>query len=172
VWLDVLLVTVLLICLYTDVRSRKIYNICIFPSLLVAIVLHFASNGIYGISTLLIGFSAGLGLLIIPYFLGGIGAGDVKLLAVIGAIKGAEFVLLTGIYMALVGGVIALIILFVRPESLKLIKWVIISLSIRKTGCKMPLILNKDGLKTTYPYGVAIAAGAFIVLFVDGAMLL
>ena len=43
--------------------------------------------------------------------MGGIGAGDVKLLAAIGAWKGTIFVLYTGVYGAIIGGLISLIIL-------------------------------------------------------------
>ena len=106
-----LLILVLLICLITDLKSRKIYNKVIFPALLLSFCLHAFTPIGSGILFSLMGFAVGFGLLFIPYLMGGMGAGDVKLLALIGAIKGTTFVVITGIYMALLGGLIALFIL-------------------------------------------------------------
>ena len=93
---------------FTDVRSFKIPNYITLPLLLAGILFHaFLPTG-QGISFGLLGAVAGFGCLILFYILGGVGAGDVKLLTAIGAwigppAIGALFLvaaLLMGLYAA------------------------------------------------------------------------
>ena len=165
---DILLVTILLICVITDLKSRKIYNKVIFPGLLVAVVLHLIMGGWAGLISSLIGFGVGLAILFIPYMLGGMGAGDVKLLALIGALKGAVFVLNTAVYMAIVGGLIAVAILIFRKGFIERMKSIFYFFYGLRYGTRIPLGMNKNSLSATYPYGVAIAAGAVIALVDKG----
>ncbi|WLD93938.1 prepilin peptidase [Alkalihalobacillus sp. AL-G] len=161
-WFDTLLLIVLTICVITDVRKRLIYNKVIFPALIVALFSHLLINGLTGFGTSLLGFSMGFSILLIPYFLGGMGAGDVKLLALIGALKGPAFVINTSIYMAIIGGLLALGILLFRGGSLKRFSYYIKWLYARTKGVNAPLALTKESMKVKYPYGVAIAGGAIL----------
>ncbi|RKQ33260.1 A24 family peptidase [Oceanobacillus halophilus] len=170
--LNILLLTVLIISVITDLKSRKIYNNVIFPSLLLAFVLNGIFDGWSGLLSSFLGFLAGLGVLLIPYLMGGMGAGDVKLLALVGAIKGASFVFMASIYMALIGGLIGLIILLFRKGFFQRIKSIIFSLSSIRYGIKVPMGLDKEVLHTTYPYGVAIAGGAVLTFMFNGVTLL
>lgn len=159
-WINLLLLMVLLICLITDLKSRKIYNKVLFPTLALAFIGHFIISGWAGLSTTFLGFLLGLAILLIPFLLGGMGAGDVKLLAVIGALKGSTFVLTTAIYMALVGGVIALVIILIkkgRAKGLFYHFWA------KRHGIDIPY--EKSALSATFPYGVAIVAGALLAFF-------
>ncbi|MDF2606954.1 MAG: prepilin peptidase [Bacillales bacterium] len=167
--LDILLFIVLIVCIITDLKVRKIYNNVILPSLLIAIMIHLFNTGILGLIDSLQGFAVGLGVLIIPYFLGGMGAGDVKLLALIGAIKGSGFVLVTSIYMALFGGVMAIAFLLFQKGVYQKMKVIIYSVCGIRFGVKIPLAISKDR-KATLPYGVAIAAGAFLSLWMKGEL--
>ncbi|MFD1735256.1 prepilin peptidase [Bacillus salitolerans] len=155
---------ILTICLFTDLRERKIYNIVIFPALVVAIGSNAWMDGLSGLWFSVTGFVVGFMILLIPYFMGGMGAGDVKLLALIGALKGVMFVLTTAIFMAIIGGVMGVLILLFRKGAIKRIKSILFSAACIKMGMKIPLMIDKDGLKTTYPYGVAIVGGAIISL--------
>jgi prepilin peptidase CpaA len=56
----------------------------------------------------------GLGLFILPFMLGGIGGGDVKLFAALGAWMGAELVAYIGLFAAVAGGIMAFFILLRR----------------------------------------------------------
>lgn len=169
--INILLLMLLSICVITDMKSRKIYNIVLFPSLLISLLLHLFTNGISGIWFSLSGLFVGLAILLIPYLMGGIGAGDVKLLAVIGALKGSVFVFETAIFMALLGGVIGLAILLFRRGVRSRMKAILFSMGSFRLGLRIPLFLDKEGLKTTYPYGVAIAGGAMISLVYGGGIL-
>lgn len=159
--INLFLVTILIICVVTDIRKRKIYNKVIFPSLIIAAVINVFMDGFNGITTTLVGFSLGIAILFIPFYLGGMGAGDVKLLAFIGALKGTSFVFITAIYMALVGGIIALAILLFRKGWAKNAIYYLVG---RKFGLSIPLSFDKQALTTTYPYGVAISLGAVFAL--------
>lgn len=163
------LLLVLAVCVFTDLKDKKIYNKVIYPSLLIAFILQFATGGLMGLSHAFLGFLIGFGLLLIPYLLGGMGAGDVKLLALIGALKGGSFVFTSFLYIALVGALMALIILFVRRGILKSIAYYLASL---KSGTVLPGGVAKGSLTATYPYGVAIAAGVVISMFSQGVNLL
>ncbi|WP_379970800.1 prepilin peptidase [Ectobacillus sp. sgz5001026] len=165
-FLNLLLIMTLVISVYTDLKSRKIYNRVIYPVLLVAIFTHLIFNGVEGLYVSLIGFFTGLGLLIVPFFLGGIGAGDVKLLALVGAFKGWVFVIYTGIYMGVIGGLIALIIIAVGKGMLKKVTLFLYGI---KNKQQMSYLFNRQ---VTYPYGVAIAAGAIFAFFLEGRVVL
>ncbi|MCD8508812.1 MAG: prepilin peptidase [Bacillus sp. (in: Bacteria)] len=169
--LNLLLIIVLIICVVTDLKSRKIYNKVIFPSLLLALTLNILFHGWSGLQDSLLGFLLGLGILLIPYMMGGMGAGDVKLLALIGAIMGPAFVFSTTIYIALLGGVFGIVILLVRSGIFQNLKSTITALRGITYGIKPELILKK-GLKTKFPYGVAIAGGALLAFFINGVAFL
>lgn len=161
-WLNSLLILTLIVCIYTDIKSRRIYNKLIYPALLVTFIFHFILGGWTSVLQSLLGFGVGLAILSIPYLMGGMGAGDVKLLALIGAMKGSVFVFQTSIYMALIGALMAAFILLFRQGRLRT---VLLFLYSRMHNVKAPLILDK---RKVYPYGVAIAGGAFLCLILDG----
>ncbi|WP_243297122.1 A24 family peptidase [Bacillus litorisediminis] len=169
--IDLLLWGVLIVCVITDLRERRIYNKVIYPALVITITLHLIDSGFYGLLMSVQGFAIGMALLLIPYLLGGIGAGDVKLLALIGAVKGTMFVLITAVYMALIGGVLALGVLLFRRGVLVRLKNIFYSLGGLRSGVKIPLAIAKDDYKATYPYGLAIAGGAALSFMLSGVSL-
>ncbi|WP_078548220.1 A24 family peptidase [Litchfieldia alkalitelluris] len=169
--INYLLFVILCVCVLTDLKSRKIYNVVTFPAYILALVLNALLNGWSGIAFSLMGFLCGFALLLIPYLMGGMGAGDVKLLALIGALKGASFVLITSIYMAIIGGLIGLLILLFRKGVFTMLKSIFISICGIRYGLKIPIWIDKDGLQKTYPYGVAIAGGAVLTFILDGVIL-
>lgn len=171
VWFNVILIIILLICVITDLKSRKIYNKVIFPGFLIAFSSHLLIGGWEALASSLIGFAIGLSLLLIPYLMGGMGAGDIKLLALIGALKGSVFVLNTAIYMALLGGIIALVILLSRKDVRERFKYALNYFILRRYGIKLTKPDQKGYLSATYPYGIPIAGGAILTLFLGGGFL-
>ncbi len=159
--INLFLIIILSICVFTDVKSRRIYNKVIFPSLLIALLLNLIIDGWNGMSTTVIGFFLGLAILIIPFFFGGMGAGDVKLLAFIGALKGTSFVFMTAVYMAIAGAIIAIGILVFRKGYAKKSLYFLYG---KKCGLPTPSAFDTSSLKVKYPYGVAIALGAIFAL--------
>lgn len=164
-WINLALIVILLICVATDVRHRKIYNKVIFPGLGIAFAVHLISNGFASLLDSFIGFAVGLGILLIPYLMGGIGAGDVKLLAVVGAWKGMGFVLQASLYMALTGALFAICILLFHKGAYVRLKAMAYSIYGLRYGIWIPMLPNDGTMKVTFPYGVAIAIGTLTALY-------
>jgi len=89
---DYFLILVVAVCTYTDFTCRKIYNAVLFPAAAVGLVGNFYAGGPAGGLAALKGLTLGMALLFVPFIMGGMGAGDVKLLGVVGAFKGPDFV--------------------------------------------------------------------------------
>ena len=110
------LAAVLLVAVATDLRAMRIPNWLTFPAMLAGVVCNAAlgahagglSGAWDGLLFSLSGFGLGLGLMLIPFLLRVMGAGDVKLLAAAGAFLGAETVFRAFIWTSLAGGVYAL----------------------------------------------------------------
>lgn len=166
-WFNLILIIILITCVITDIKKRKIYNKVIFPALILAFLSHLSLGGWQSLYRSFIGFLVGFMILLIPYFLGGIGAGDVKLLALIGALKGPSFVFYTSIYMAIAGGIIAFILLLLQNRVSYTLKSIFYYLYSLKYGIKAPSFINDKDLSNTYPYGVAIAIGTAVSLLFE-----
>jgi len=69
----------------TDVKSRRIPNVLTFGATATALLFHLVHGGGYAMLWALAGWAVAV-LLFLPFFaLGGMGGGDVKLLAALGA---------------------------------------------------------------------------------------
>lgn len=109
--LTALLLLTLLLSVITDLRSRRIPNTLTLPLAAVALLAHTVTGGWTGFLFSFEGLLLGLALLIIPFAMGWMGGGDVKLLAAVGAVLGPQQVFIVALYMAVVGGVIAAAVL-------------------------------------------------------------
>ncbi len=97
----------------TDFRSRRIPNVLTFGASAAAFVFWAVSGGVTGAAFSVAGWIAGC-LLFLPWFLlRGMGAGDVKLLAALGAWVGPPTVLWVALYAAVAGGVFAVAVTLV-----------------------------------------------------------
>jgi prepilin peptidase CpaA len=160
---SIVLFIILMISFYTDIKERKILNIVTFPAMAFGLIFYGISTGMDGFLFSILGLLTGLGLLIIPYALGGMAAGDVKLLMAIGALKGTSFVFGSFIYIALVGGVIALLILLFKRRLLSTLKRIFVTAKLQTLAG-----LSEDELHQAFPYGVAIVLGTVCYVGVNG----
>lgn len=106
----------LLVSCVTDFLYRKISNV-----LLVVIGGYGFIASIFGVANLIfvdsmLGLLIGLLIFMFPYYKSWIGAGDVKLLAVIGIYLGPTLIIITAIYSMLVGGIVALLYLLYQRD--------------------------------------------------------
>lgn len=99
---------VLSMAVVTDLRSSRIPNWLTVPSMVIAMGVHTYMHSLGGLLFSLTGLGAGLGLFLLLYLMGSIGAGDVKLMAAVGAMLGAEGALGSSVLAMLVGGSYAL----------------------------------------------------------------
>jgi prepilin peptidase CpaA len=113
----------------TDLRSMKIPNVLTVSAMLSGPVYHGVLDGWKGLFFSLQGLGAGFLILLIMYFIGAVGAGDVKLFGGIGAWTGLWFTLQGIMYSVLFAGVIGLLILLWRRETMKRIRNVVGSIA-------------------------------------------
>ena len=154
--LNGVLVAALAYAVFTDLRSRRITNRLTYTTTLFGLVVNTVGGGWSGLSTSALGWLTGLGIMLLPFLLRAMGAGDVKLLAAIGALKGPQFVLVVALYAALVGGLLAVFYL-VRERRL--------AATTRYIAYGWFWALRGNGPKAgSIPYAPAIAAGVLLAL--------
>jgi len=137
--------------------------------MLAGVSYHVMQNGAHGFFFSLCGILVGMGLLILLYFIGGMGAGDVKLLGAVGAFLGAQAVVVATLYAAIIGGIYALGLLVVHRSAARLmIGRLATSLqTYRYTGKFIPIPPSSGERKLTLCYGVAIAMGGLLYIIFE-----
>lgn len=164
---DVILLIITVICIYTDLTNRRIYNIVLLPAMTLALGYHLYSDGLPAVFFSLEGLFLGLALLLIPYLKGGIGAGDVKFLATIGALKGPSFVFVTFLAGAIAGGFLAVFYLVRNKKLIFTLQKLILPFYIRSGFFQtQPSSIEAVDESSTLPYGAAIAIGSAVAYFV------
>jgi prepilin peptidase CpaA len=93
-----------------DLRTRRIPNWLTFGATAVALAFHFVTVGTSGVAQGIGGWATGVALIIAPYALGGMGAGDVKLVGALGAWLGPGDTFWLAMYTGIAGAVMALIV--------------------------------------------------------------
>jgi len=109
--LNMLMSIILLAAATTDLRSCRVPNWLTVSAMVMGLSGHVVNNGLAGMIFSLEGLGLGLMLFLVFYVIGGMGAGDVKLLAAVGSFIGPEAVLSAGIMAMLLGGLYAIAIM-------------------------------------------------------------
>lgn len=176
--IDVVLVVFLILCSFEDARNKMIPNKYTIPALLAGFVLMTMNNGLDGLKNSFFGFLFGFLIFLIPFILGFMGAGDVKLMAAIGALKGLTFTTYALLATGLVGGIMVIIYAIYKKQMFKtiinmfgiIIKPLVKSIYLN-TGNKLAGKLfnyfekiKKEHGDLYIPYAIPIAVGTFGVL--------
>jgi len=157
----------LVICAF-DTFTARIPNLCTLLLLLTGLACNMISQGLPGLWQTLLGFCVGLSLLLVPYLLGGIGGGDVKALAALGALLGPVEVFQVFLYIGLIGGLLAVLhFLFQKNLPRKIVEAsqsLLVFAGTRDRRCLAP------GTTETlrFPYAAAIAFGFFCYVHYGG----
>jgi prepilin peptidase CpaA len=101
-------VAVVALATITDLRSRRIPNWLVLPFLVLGLAVSGIRHGWSGLGQSLLGILAAAAVMGIFCYLGGMGLGDLKLCAAIGAWIGPAQLLLALLMTGLVGGVMAI----------------------------------------------------------------
>jgi prepilin peptidase CpaA len=101
------IVVVLAACV-PDIRTRRIPNALTFGAALAAAIFHGATSGWSGLMVSVAGWMVGAALFFPFFALRGMGAGDVKLMAAVGAWLGPLTVFWAALFTSVAGGVIGL----------------------------------------------------------------
>ena len=168
--IDFTLLFVSCLSAFFDAVARRI------PNWLIAIgaTTGFAINAFYGghyFLQSLLGFVVGISVLVLPFAMGWIGAGDVKFFGVMGAQLGIVYLPRIFLYSAIVAGVIALTSLFSGQLSFFPYKqiWLDVKIAVVSMGKIIPSpVRDRLGPRDeSVPWGVAFAAGALIAYYLD-----
>ncbi|MDQ3421171.1 MAG: A24 family peptidase [Acidobacteriota bacterium] len=144
-----------------DIKSRRIPNELTAGMAVLGMAL--AVSGTSGLSTVgsILGICFGLLLMMPGYTLGATGAGDVKLMAGVGAIVGPALVLSAFLFTAIAGGVLALIVAIRRQR---------LAATLAGTGRLMaapasaPREIRAASSARRFAYGPAIAIGSMLAV--------
>ena len=152
----------------SDVRARRIPNVLTLGAAAAAIVFHTASSGTSGLASAALGWVLGL-LLFLPLFaLRGIGGGDVKLLAALGAWLGPSMVLWVAAFAAIAGGVFALVVSAMHGYTRQAFSnvWGLLSYwRVMGVQTHPGLTLDAATAAPRLPYALPMAAGLGITLW-------
>ena len=146
-----------------DLKTRRIPNV--LTGGMIAVGLALAAAGASGISVpaSIMGFCLGLALMMPGYLLGATGAGDVKLMAAVGALIGPALVINAFLGTAIAGGVLAVIVAARRKR---------LGATLAQTGKFMtapgqvPREIEAATPVSRFSYGPAIAVGTIIAVLI------
>ncbi|MBM7661638.1 prepilin peptidase CpaA [Bacillus mesophilus] len=160
--INFVLIVILLVSLYTDLKNRKILNIVTLPGIVIGFMLNLYISGLEGFLFSGKGFLLGFGLFLIPFLRGGIGAGDVKLMAAIGAMKGATFVFHAFLYTAIIGGLISLFLIVKKMGLTQSFRYMFFTFAL--FGGNAGTIQQSSSKDMSFPYGIAICIGTIMAI--------
>jgi prepilin peptidase CpaA len=171
VWL---VAVTLVVAAIIDGKQLKVPNWLTFPMIASGWIFNLVFFGAEGIAMSLVGTVVGLGLLLPLYAIGGMGAGDVKLLAGVGAWVGGTVTFYAFCLSAVVGGVIAVgMVLYRRAWSKHKNQFLMILNEIASVGSPTELATIAAERKSSMlllPYGIPIAIGTILYFFWAGML--
>jgi prepilin peptidase CpaA len=175
-----LLGALLLAAVWHDLRARRIPNQLVLWGALAGLALQAglpSGAGLYstpfgalGLLAALAGLATGLALLLPMYALGTLGAGDVKLLAMIGAFLGPQQVLGAALLAMLAGGVLGLSVALYRGELRRVldnVRTMLVHTLLRGVAGERLAVASAPGNTGQLPYALAIAAGTVLQLLLS-----
>ncbi len=173
-WNVWLVTVVLILAAAIDGYKLKVPNWITFPMILSGLVFNVVTGGWAGLGWSLVGMVVGLALLLPAYAIGGMGAGDVKLLAGVGAWVQAEATFYAFCWSAIIGGVIAVAMVLLRggwrkhKEQFLMIATEIISIG--DPNELSAIAAKRKSSMLLLPYGIPLAIGT-IAYFAWSGML-
>jgi len=140
-----------------DVRRRQIANWIPVSAFASGLILQTIEHGWRGAGSALLGTLAGASVFLIFYLAGGMGGGDVKLMAGFGALLGAKRLFQAALWTAGCGGVMALAVI-----AMGLVRDFLVR---RRSPAQEPVASGQAGRRAdSIPYAPAIAAGVWLSL--------
>ncbi|MCD4728078.1 MAG: A24 family peptidase [Pirellulales bacterium] len=174
-WPFWLLSAILVLAAVIDGWKLKVPNWITFPLVIGGWVYSAAFFGWEGLGWSLLGTVVGLALLLPAYAIGGMGAGDVKLLAGIGAWVGSANTLYAFCVSAVVGGAIAIGMVLWQRDWHHHFKqfWNISSeiMEIRDPNALSAIAAERKSAMLLLPYGIPIAIGSIAYFYWAGMLL-
>lgn len=153
----------LLLATVIDIRTRRIPNAVTGPMALAGLGLAALGFSTFSVGAAAGGLALGLALMLPGHLLGATGAGDVKLMAAVGALIGPWLVVNAFLFTAVTGGVLAIVIALARRR-----------LTMMLAGTARLIAAPSDARSTLqtapkasrFAYGPAIALGSLLAVLV------
>jgi len=172
IWLVTL---TLIVAAVIDGWKLKVPNWITFPMIISGWAVSALSYGWEGLGWSLVGTGVGLALLLPAYAVGGMGAGDVKLLAGVGAWVGGTTTLYAFCVSAIVGGAIAVLMVLVQRGWQKHYSqfWTICNefATVRDPEKLAEIAAERKSRMLLLPYGIPIAIGTIGYFAFTGMLL-
>ena len=152
----------------TDLTNHRIPNLLLLPALSLALILHTMNGGIDGLITAAGGFTLGIAMLLPVYALGGMGAGDVKLLGVVGCILGPWGAVVAGMATMMAGAIFGTTVIVwqrMRPTLQSYVAQFTSPSDIGGHAASVSRSLEHQNRATYIPYAPAIAVGTMAALW-------
>jgi prepilin peptidase CpaA len=149
-----------------DLARRQIANWIPIAALAGGLGWQIGQNGWRGMWTALLGAAAGFAVFLIFYLLGGMGGGDVKLMAGFGALLGAGRLLEAALWTAGVGGIMAVGAILLKPVFRSIRRYSPVPLGRGFSGENVPPQAPRE--KDSIPYAPAITLGVWLALVPKG----
>ncbi len=158
----------------TDARSFRVPNLLTLPLLLLGVVYHSFTSGLGGFQASMLGALIGFAIMLVMYMLGGMGAGDVKLVAGMGAWLGVEMLIYV-FAVAAAGTLVYSLVLLVRQGRLgtvviqiqvALMQMLAIGKHLKREEDERieAMVQHDDRRKRLVPFAVMVALGVIVVL--------
>ena len=166
--LRILVAAIVLVAAATDIRSRRIPNWLTLSGVVAGLLLNTVLFGLPGLRNSLSGMGLGFAAYFVLYCLRAMGAGDLKLMAAVGAIIGPGHWVSVFMASALAGGVFALA-LIVWKGRMRETLWNSFFIAQELVHFRAPYkrhehLSVRDPRALNMPHGVAIAAGTMACL--------
>jgi prepilin peptidase CpaA len=155
------------IACWCDLRTRRIPNLVTFGGAAAGLLWGLASHGLSGAANAAGGWLTGIGIFLPFFLLGGMGAGDIKLVGCIGAWLGPRAALWVALYAALAGGVLAIAIAVATGYFRQSVTNIVKLLAYWRIVGVRPLreVTLEGGRGPRLPYALPIAIGAVVVIW-------
>ncbi|WP_203230052.1 A24 family peptidase [Azotobacter chroococcum] len=156
-----LLLGLLAVAVVSDFRRHRISNLLILSGLALGLGSHFYLDSVDGLGSAFLGVLVGFVLFLPFYSFGGMAAGDVKLMAVVGGFLGPVATVSAAALSLIMGSVFGLLILLYKKQLFRLVQryWAMASL---RTYIAPQA---DDAARQRFPYAIAIFTGTLISLF-------
>jgi prepilin peptidase CpaA len=150
-----------------DLRTRRIPQVLTLGGAAAGVAFHLAGSGWSGAAGSLAGWALGIAIFAAPFALGGLGAGDVKLLGALGAWLGPADVVWLALYAGVAGGVLAIgVALATGYLSCALANIRLLLTHWRVNGLRpLPDVTLQNGRGPRLAYAVPILAGTMVRLW-------